>query len=70
MFNVVLCNSYLLSTVKLQDEYQTILYKRLFQVGATTWKRKWEDSGPKQALFQQTLCPDTGDSGPEQSLEH
>jgi hypothetical protein len=40
MFNVVLCNSYLLSRVKSQDEFQTILYKRLFQVGATTRKRK------------------------------
>jgi hypothetical protein len=40
MFNVVLCNSYLLSSIKTQDEFWTLLYKRLFQVGASTRKRK------------------------------
>jgi len=59
MFNVVLCNSYLLSSIKTQDEFWTLLYKRLFQ-----------DSGPELALFQQTLSPDTGDDPAEQAIEH
>ena len=70
MFNVVLCNSYLLSSAKSQDQFRVLLYKRLFQVGATSRKRKWVDSGPEQALFQQTLCPDTGEPAEGSEVEH
>jgi hypothetical protein len=70
MFNVVLCNSYLLSSIKSQDEFRKLLYKRLFQVGASTRKRKWEDLGPEIPLFQQTLNPDSGDAVEEPALEH
>jgi hypothetical protein len=42
MFNVVLCSSYLLSSIKSQEEFCVLLYKRLLQVGASTWKRsRW-----------------------------
>jgi len=70
MFNVVLSNSYLLSSIKLQDEFRVLLYQRLLQVGASTRKRKWVDLGPSLALFQQTTCPDTRDSAERPALEH
>jgi hypothetical protein len=70
MFNVVLCNSYLLSSIESQDKFRTLLYKRLFQVGSSTRKRKWEYPGPELALFQETMNPDTGDAVEESALEH
>ena len=70
MFNVVLCNSYLLSSVKSQDQFRVLLYKRMLQVGTSSRKRRWVDSGPEVALFQETLCPDTGDQAEEPAIEH
>jgi hypothetical protein len=30
MFNIVLCNSYMLSSVKSQEKFRVLLYKKLF----------------------------------------
>jgi hypothetical protein len=70
MFNVVLCNSYLLSSIKSQDQFRVLLYKRMLQVGTSSRKRRLVDLGLEIALFQETLCPDTGDQVEESELEH
>jgi hypothetical protein len=70
MFNVVLCNSYLLSSIKPQEWFRVLLYQRLLQVGASSRKRKWVGSGLEPPLFQQTLRPDTGDLADEPALAH
>jgi hypothetical protein len=58
MFNVVLCNSYLLSSIESQERFRVLLYQQLLQVGTSTWKRKWVDLGLELELFQETLTPD------------
>jgi hypothetical protein len=57
IFNIVLCNSYLLSSIKLQDEFRTLLFKHLFQAGASSRKRKWvEPSHHLDAEHITKLC--------------
>jgi hypothetical protein len=70
MFNVVLCNSYLLSSIESQDKFLMLLYKRLFQIGRSTQKRKWVNPGSELDLFQETMNLDTGGAVEESALEH
>jgi len=70
MFNVVLCNSFLLSSIKSQERFCLLLDQQLLPVRASSRKRKWVDSGPELPLFQQTLRPDLGDLADEPALEN
>jgi hypothetical protein len=70
VFSVALCNSFLRSSNKSEEEFCVLLYKRLFQIAASTWKRKWVNSCLERLLFQQTLYPYLGSSAEEVALEH
>jgi hypothetical protein len=52
MFNIVLCNSYLILSIDGQDRFGMLLYQQFLQVGTSTWKRKYVDPGLKLELFQ------------------
>jgi hypothetical protein len=70
MFNIVLCNSYILSSVESQEEFRVLLYKKLFQVGTSSRKRNWVDSGLDIPLFQGTLHPDAEEPVDDSRTEH
>jgi hypothetical protein len=66
IFNTVLVNSYLLSSVETQAEFRTLLYLQLLGKGASTRKRKWSVPQPDSGLC---IAPDKPETREDQGSE-